>query len=68
MIFYEIAIGEEFKAKGRVWVKKTRHGAQCLSKNSPFDHDALIAFDLKDRVELADNPKAAANSIFRRRK
>lgn len=68
MIFDELAIDEEFKAKGRKWVKKSQFAAKCLSKSSPFDPEALIAFDRKEKVELADNPKAAANSIFRRRK
>lgn len=64
MIFDELSIDEEFTAFGRNWKKKSQFGAICLSKDSPHDPDATIAFDRKQRVELNATP---AESIFKRR-
>lgn len=68
MIFDELSIGEEFKAKGREWKKKTQFAALCLSKDSPFDTEAQIAFDRKEKVELLDDALNVAKSIFRKRR
>lgn len=63
MIFDELVIGEEFKAKGRNWKKASMFSAHCLDKNSPFNPDAFIAFDRKEKVELK---RSEAESIFKR--
>lgn len=68
MIFDELETGEEFKAKGREWRKKTQFAAICLSKDSPFDPEANIAFDRKERVELLDDALNVARSVFRKRR
>ena len=64
MIFDELVIGEEFKAKGRNWKKMSMFSATCLDRDAPYDYGTLIAFDRKDKVELKISE---AESIFKRR-
>lgn len=68
MKFDELVIGEKFKLKGRRWEKASMFAAKCLSKNSPFDADALIAIDRRERVELEDSAENLAKSVFRRKR
>ncbi len=64
MIFDELVIGEEFKAKERNWKKMSMFSATCLDRDAPFDFGTLVSFDRKDKVELK---VTAADSIFKRR-
>ena len=64
MIFDELVLGEEFKAKGRNWKKSSMFSAQCLDKDSPFNPECLVAFDRKEKVELK---VSEAESIFKRK-
>jgi hypothetical protein len=64
MIFDELVIGEDFKAKERNWKKMSMFSATCLDRDAPFDAGTLVAFDRKDKVELN---RSDAESVFKRR-